>query len=142
MTFIQGFGMHVARLGFTPEMRLRTYRDLAARLEAGLPLADALGALQAAPAPGPRGRALGDWRAKVAAGLPFSAAVAGWVPKSDRMILKASEEAGDVLSGILNAEFLAVAGRQVRVAFTVEFLRLAFLAAVAAAGVAAFLHAR
>lgn len=55
-------------------------------------------------------------------GSALSQAVKGWVPDSDRRVIAASEEAGDVLSDIRNVEFLATGQRRILKALVAETL--------------------
>jgi hypothetical protein len=144
MVLANDFGSYAARLAFPPGFRLGAYHELATRLEAGMPLPDALNAM-GGPGRGIRravtARAAREWGGRVARGMPLSEAVSGWVPRHDEFVLRVSEEAGDVVSGIHNAAFLIDGQMAILRRAAMDILPFALLGLLAAAWVATRLGA-
>lgn len=108
------------KLQFGGKTRIRVYRKLVSFLKNGVPLQKALDILwnfasdDGAKPSSVQAVVIDAWRKQVANGMSFGAAISGWVPEKDRIVIEAGESAGRLDLAIENAIFIHTGGAQIR----------------------------
>ncbi|MDY7573515.1 type II secretion system F family protein [Actimicrobium sp. CCI2.3] len=109
-----------AKLQFAEPVRLRLYRKVAKMLSNGLPLLKILEELRDRATKngqtpnGPLAIVLDDCRRLVQNGSMFGEALGYWVPDSERMIVTAGEQAGQLEATLLSVVDVVVAGKKIK----------------------------
>ncbi len=104
------------KLTFTSGKRLSLYEKLADYLEDGVALVETLEKFQGwyKKLKDSRAKILGEWLHAMRAGQNFQAAVAPWVDPTERMMIDAGEQAGDLVTGLREAVYVTEARRKIR----------------------------
>lgn len=118
---LHAFGERLLRLRFGAETRRRVYRRLAALLQQGRELPEALRQQYLIETndgrqPGqPAGQALARWRAiLVSGGAPFHRAVGDWIPQSERLMIAAGANSGRIADALVLASDVLLAERRIK----------------------------
>ena len=109
-----------AKLQFVESVRLRLYRKVAKMLANGLPMLKILEELRNRAAKNgqtphePLAIVLDDCRRLVQNGSTFGEALGYWVPDSERMIITAGEQAGQLEATLLSVVDVVMAGKKIK----------------------------
>jgi len=100
--------MFFAKLFFTTSVRLSVFEKLASFMASGIPIIDVLRILEkeyslVKDATDPRPFVMRQWiKSMDEKGVPFSVAIEGWVPPSERMLINSGEDSGDIEDAFKN----------------------------------------
>ena len=122
MAEISKFERSFIKFQFSGKSRLRLYRKIIRLLQNGVALPAALESMYAhASFDGkkprkPEAMVIDAWLRQVRNGKPLGFAIQGWVPESDRVVIEAGEQSGDLPSAVENACFLYEGQKKIRAA--------------------------
>jgi type II secretory pathway component PulF len=97
-----------AKIFFTTSIRLSVFEKLASFMASGIPIIDVLRILEREYSAtdnvtDPRPFVMRQWIKEMdEKGVPFSVAIDGWVPPSERMLINSGEESGDIEDAFKN----------------------------------------
>lgn len=98
--------------------RIRVWRRLQSMLKNGVPILEAIDEMcrraMEKSKKNPDAIMLSEWRAEIRKGKRFSEAIVDWAPKSEYMILSASDKSGRLASGFDSAIDVTTAGGNIR----------------------------
>ncbi len=100
--FLNGVKVFFAKIFFTTGVRLSVFEKLSSFMASGIPIIDVLRILEREysgtnNATDPRPFVMRQWiKSMDEKGIPFSVAIDGWVPPSERMLISSGEDSGDI----------------------------------------------
>jgi len=120
MAEMSKFERWFVKVQFGGQQRLRVYRKIIRLLQNGVPLPSALeGMWNHASRDGkkpkqPEAIILNAWLKQVRNGKPLGVAIQGWVPETDRVVIEAGEQSGDLPSAVENACYIYESQKKIR----------------------------